>query len=88
MTKPSTAQADADDETGPRQLAQQNRDQALLLTVVEAADALNVGRSTVYELIYAKQLPSVKIGNCRRIKRSDLEATSATFVSRRRSVWV
>jgi excisionase family DNA binding protein len=45
----------------------------LLLTVVEAAEVLSVGRSTVYELIYAKQLPSVKIGNCRRIKRSDLE---------------
>jgi excisionase family DNA binding protein len=34
----------------------------LLLTVREAADVLSVSRSRVYELIYAEQLDSVKIG--------------------------
>jgi excisionase family DNA binding protein len=39
----------------------------LLLTVREAADALSVSRSRVYELIYAGQLDSVKIGRSRRV---------------------
>jgi excisionase family DNA binding protein len=46
---------------------------SLLLTVVEAAEILGISRSTVYELIYARRFPSLKIGNCRRIRRSDLE---------------
>ncbi len=73
MTKPNDAEIEAVDDNGLPEFAQPGRDQTLLLTVVEAAEVLRVGRSTVYELIYAKQLPSVKIGNCRRIKRSDLE---------------
>ena len=48
--------------------------QALLVTVVEAAEILGVGRSTIYELIYADALPSVKIGHSRRIRYADLEA--------------
>ena len=39
----------------------------LLLTVREAADVLSVSRSRVYELIYAQQLDSVKIGRSRRV---------------------
>jgi len=39
----------------------------LLLTVWEAADVLCVSRSRVYELIYAEQLDSVKIGRSRRV---------------------
>jgi len=38
----------------------------LLLTVREAAD-ISVSRSRVYELIYAEQLDSVKIGRSRRV---------------------
>ena len=34
----------------------------LLLTPAEAAEALRVGRSTVYELIAEKRLESVEIG--------------------------
>jgi excisionase family DNA binding protein len=45
----------------------------LLLTVKEAAWILQISRSTVYELMYAGVLHSVKIGTCRRIRRSDLE---------------
>ena len=39
----------------------------LLLTVGETADVLSVSRSRVYELIYAEQLDSVKIGRSRRV---------------------
>jgi excisionase family DNA binding protein len=39
----------------------------LLLTVWEAADVLSVSRSRVYELLYAEQFDSVKIGRSRRV---------------------
>lgn len=39
----------------------------LLLTPEEAADALGVGRSKVYQLLGAGHLFSVKIGACRRV---------------------
>lgn len=39
----------------------------LLLKPEEAAEALGVGRTTVYGLISAGDLPSVRIGRCRRI---------------------
>lgn len=39
----------------------------LLLTVVEAARLLGVGRSTAYELLAAGQLESVHIGRSRRV---------------------
>jgi excisionase family DNA binding protein len=45
----------------------------LLLTVAEAASALSVCRSRVYELIYAGELESVKIRGSRRVHRQALE---------------
>lgn len=39
----------------------------LLLTVREAAEALGIGRSKVYELIARGELASVRIDGCRRI---------------------
>jgi excisionase family DNA binding protein len=39
----------------------------LLLTPVEAAQALGIGRSKVYELLQSGQLKSVRIGSCRRV---------------------
>lgn len=38
-----------------------------LLTVPQAAARLGVGRSTVYNLLNARQLASVKVRGCRRI---------------------
>jgi len=38
-----------------------------LLTAEEVADALHIGRTRVYELIYAGEICSVKIGRLRRI---------------------
>ena len=43
-----------------------------LLTVVEVAGVLGIGRSKVYELLYRGELKSVKIGSCRRVRYSDL----------------
>ena len=39
----------------------------LLLTPTEAASALGIGRSKVYELMQTGQLQSVHIGACRRV---------------------
>jgi excisionase family DNA binding protein len=39
----------------------------LLLTPIEAAAALGIGRSKVYELMQTGQLESVHIGACRRV---------------------
>ena len=44
-----------------------DRMEKLLLTVRKAADVLGVSRSQVYELLYAEQLDSVKIGRSRRV---------------------
>ena len=44
-----------------------DRMEKLLLTAREAADVLSVSRSGVYELLYAEQLDSVKIGRSRRV---------------------
>jgi excisionase family DNA binding protein len=43
-----------------------------LLTVAEVMARLRLGRSTVYDLIRTRRLPSVTIGRCRRIPASAL----------------
>jgi excisionase family DNA binding protein len=43
-----------------------------LLRVEEAADLLGISRSSLYNLINTKQVPSVRIGNCRRIREDQL----------------
>jgi excisionase family DNA binding protein len=45
----------------------------ILLTVDEAADALSLGRSKVYEEINAGRLRSVKVGRARRIPSAALD---------------
>jgi len=44
----------------------------LLLSPAEAATALSIGRSKLYELMRAGVVPSVRIGACRRIAATDL----------------
>jgi excisionase family DNA binding protein len=46
----------------------------LLLTPTEAANALGIGRSKVYELLKSGQLQSVHIGACRRVPADALTA--------------
>ena len=47
-------------------------DELQLFTVVEVAALLGIGRSKVYELLYAGELKSVKIGGSRRVRYTDL----------------
>ena len=51
-----------------------SRTAQLLFTIPEAADALRIGRTSVYQLLDTGQLPSIKIGSRRLIVRADLEA--------------
>ena len=46
----------------------------LLLTPIEAARVLGIGRSKLYELMNAEIIPSVRIGACRRISAQELSA--------------
>ena len=46
----------------------------LLLTPNEAAAALGIGRSKVYELMRAGTLRSIRIDSCRRVAADDLTA--------------
>jgi excisionase family DNA binding protein len=44
-----------------------------LLKITEVAMALRKGRTTTYALIMSGQIPSVRIGGSRRVRRSDLD---------------
>lgn len=46
----------------------------LLLTPQEAADALSINRSTLYQLLMRGEIPSITIGRARRIPLKWLEA--------------
>ena len=43
-----------------------------LLRVEEAADLLGISRSAMYTLMKSEEVPSVRIGNCRRILKDEL----------------
>ncbi|WTO35919.1 helix-turn-helix domain-containing protein [Streptomyces achromogenes] len=45
----------------------------LLYTPEQAAEALSIGRSTLYELMAKGVVKYIKLGRCRRIRRADLE---------------
>ncbi len=45
----------------------------LLLKPSEVTQILGIGRSLVYELIARKEIPSVRIGRCIRVRRAALE---------------
>jgi excisionase family DNA binding protein len=46
----------------------------LLVTVEQAAELLNVGRTTMYGLVASGTIPSVRIGKCRRVAVDALDA--------------
>lgn len=51
----------------------------LVYSVTEAAEALSIGRTLVFQLIRAGELGSIKIGHRRLITRADLEAFVASL---------
>jgi excisionase family DNA binding protein len=53
----------------------------LLYTTAQAAEALNVGRRAVYDLINSGQLTSIKVGGSRRIPVSELEKYISRLVA-------
>ncbi|MEO7981478.1 MAG: helix-turn-helix domain-containing protein [Sporichthyaceae bacterium] len=55
----------------------------ILLTPTEAAAALGIGRSKLYELMHDGIVESIHIGTCRRIPAQALEDLVATLRGRR-----
>jgi len=53
---------------------------ALLVTPVEAARRLSVGRTTIYALMASGELSSVTIGRCRRVPVTSLQSFVARLV--------
>lgn len=53
----------------------------IMLTAEQAADALGIGRTTVYALIKSGELRSLLIGRLRRIPLDEVEAFSARLTS-------
>ncbi|MGQ0631581.1 MAG: excisionase family DNA-binding protein [Sporichthyaceae bacterium] len=51
----------------------------MLLTVEEAAAALGVGRSLMFELIAAGDVETVRVGRLRRVRPEDLRAYVMTL---------
>ena len=51
----------------------------LLLTPTEAASALGIGRSKLYELLQTGELASVRIGACRRVPAEALHSFLLTL---------
>ena len=53
----------------------------LLLTPIQAARALGIGRSKLYELMKEGAIRSIRIGTCRRVPRKALEEFVAATVA-------
>ena len=45
-----------------------------LLSAEELAQELGVGRTTAYALLWSGQIPSMKIGRLRKVRREDVQA--------------
>jgi excisionase family DNA binding protein len=67
-------------------IAQEDEMESLLLSIREAAAALSVSRSRVYQLIQTGDLAAVRVGgpNTTRIRRADLENFAAGLPTQRR----
>ena len=52
------------------------------MTVQAAADELKVSRYSIYQLIWAGEVQSVKVGRCRRIVRQSFDAYLTDLIDR------
>ncbi|WP_179830817.1 helix-turn-helix domain-containing protein [Nocardia amikacinitolerans] len=52
------------------------------MTVQQAADELKVSRYVIYQLIWAGEVQSVKLGRCRRIVRQSFDAYISDLIDR------
>lgn len=59
----------------------------LALTVEEAAQALHLGRNTVYELIRTGQIPSLRVGRAIRIPQAALQEWIQSNTKGTTSAW-
>jgi excisionase family DNA binding protein len=50
-----------------------NEVESMLVTAEEAAMLLGIGRTKVFEMLAAGELPAIRIGRCVRISRAQLE---------------
>lgn len=71
MAQPST----------PEQAQQRSMPERVLLTVEEAAERLNIGKTKAYALVKSKELVSVNIGRLRRIHVDAVAAYAARLVA-------
>jgi len=53
---------------------ERDQEQPILLKAEQVCRIVNLGRSKVYELIAAREIPSISIGRSRRVLREDLMA--------------
>ena len=53
----------------------------VMLTAEQAADALGIGRTTVYALIKSGELRSLRIGRLRRIPADEIDAYTARLTA-------
>jgi excisionase family DNA binding protein len=63
-------------------VAETQPDLMVLLTVEEAAQRLSIGRTTMYALLKAGQINSVRIGRLRRIPAEALTAYTARLTAK------
>lgn len=76
LTEPAEAQASALVTAKEARMSDQ-----LLLTMVEAAKQLSMGRTSLYSLVMRGEIESVTIGRSRRIPRQSLDAYVARLVT-------
>lgn len=74
----------ATNDEGPLRLELGGADGQILLTIEEAAKLLRIGRTTMYELMWARKIEPVRIGRRICFTRASLERFVAEASRRRR----
>lgn len=58
-------------------------EEPLLLRAEEVANLLGLGRTKIFQMLAAGELPALRIGRCVRVPRADLEAWVRSRTARR-----